>query len=79
MAIQQKVSYLNNKKHIGEVMDGIVIGLKNKQYLIRTYFNAPDDIDGSIYVTSDCKLSLGDSVKVRITSCSTYDLEGEIL
>lgn len=79
MAIQQKVSYLNNKKHIGEVMDGIVIGLKNKQYLIRTYFNAPDDIDGSIYVTSDHKLSLGDSVKVRITSCSTYDLEGEIL
>ena len=79
MAIQQKVSYSNNKKHIGEVMDGIVIGLKNKQYLIRTYFNAPDDIDGSIYVTSDRKLSLGDSVKVRITSCSTYDLEGEIL
>lgn len=79
MAIQQKVSYLNNKKHIGEVMDGIVIGLKNKQYLIRTYFNAPDDIDGSIYVTSDRKLSLGDSVKVRITSCSTYDLGGEIL
>lgn len=79
MAIQQKVSYLNNKKHIGEVMDGIVIGSKNKQYLIRTYFNAPDDIDGSIYVTSDRKLSLGDSVKVRITSCSTYDLEGEVL
>ena len=80
MKTQSKISYLLNKKHIGEVMDGIVVSkVKGNTYLIRTYFNAPDDIDGNIYVKYDKSLEIGENVKIKITSCSIYDLEGEIL
>lgn len=79
MNVQQKVSYSLNKKHVGEVMKGIVVGKQGNMYLVRTYFNAPDDIDGNIFVTSKTKLNIGQDVKARINSCSLYDLEGEVL
>ena len=79
MDTQQKISYELNKNHIGEVMKGIVVGQKGDEYLIRTYFNAPDDIDGNIYVKNTNSLNMGDEVTIKITSCSIYDLEGELL
>jgi ribosomal protein S12 methylthiotransferase len=79
MDTQQKISYELNKNHIGEIMKGIVVGQKGDEYLIRTYFNAPDDIDGNIYVKNTKSLNLGDEVTIKINSCSIYDLEGELL
>ena len=79
MNTQQKISYELNKKHVGEVMDAIVIGSYRNSYLVRTYFNAPDDIDGNVYVSSTRPLKLGEEIKVKITSASVYDLEGELL
>lgn len=79
MNTQQKISYELNKKHIGEVMDAIVIGSYRNSYLVRTYFNAPDDIDGNVYISSSRPLKLGEEIKVKITSASVYDLEGELL
>ena len=79
MDTQQKISYELNKNHIGEIMKGIVVGQKGDEYLIRTYFNAPDDIDGNIYVKNTKSLNIGDEVIIKITSCSIYDLEGELL
>ena len=75
---QQKISYSLNKKHVNEVMEGLVIGRdEHGNYLLRSYWNAPDDVDGKIFFTSNKKLSNGDIVKVKITGAFVYDLMGE--
>ena len=79
MKAQQKISYSLNKKHIGEEMEGLIIGKDKDDYLFRSYWNAPDDVDGKIYIKSDHKLNIGDKVKVRITDAFVYDLMGEII
>ena len=79
MKAQQKVSYVLNKKHIGEEMEGLVIGKDKDDYLLRSYWNAPDDVDGKIYIKSDRKLALGEKVKVMITDAFVYDLMGEVI
>ena len=77
MSLQQKISYDLNKKHIGEVMKGLVVGQENGYYLLRSYFNAPDDVDGKILFRSSRELKEGDITKVRITESYVYDLYGE--
>ena len=77
MRAQQTVSYRQNKKHIGEVMEGIVIGRDGTDYKLRSYWNAPDDVDGKITFTSNEELHIGDIVKVKITDAFIYDLMGE--
>ena len=77
MKAQQKISYIQNKKHINEIMEGLVIGTDHDNYLLRSYWNAPDDVDGKIYFKSDKPLNIGDKVKVKITNVFVYDLMGE--
>ena len=77
MELQQKISYKQNKKHINEIMTGLVVGKENGYYLLRSYFNAPDDIDGKILFSSKRELNEGDKVKVLIKESYVYDLYGE--
>ena len=77
MKAQQKISYLKAKSHIGEIMTGLVIGKDNDNYLLRSYWNAPDDVDGKIYFSSSKELHNGDIVKVKINHAFVYDLMGE--
>ena len=77
MRAQQAISYKQNKKHIGEVMEGLVIGRNEDGYLLRSYWNAPDDIDGKITFSYNGELQNGDIVKVKITDAFIYDLIGE--
>jgi ribosomal protein S12 methylthiotransferase len=79
MTLQRKISYEQNKKRVGEVMEGLVTGYdeKRKLYSLRSYWNAPDDIDGNIFFSSPAKIENGDIAKVKITSCFIYDLMGE--
>ena len=79
MKAQQSISYKNNKKHIGEVMEGMIFVKEHNHYLLRSYFNAPDDIDGRIVVNSSRPLNIGDIVKVKITDAFVYDLMGEVI
>lgn len=81
MSVQKKISFKKNKTRIGEVHTGIVIdyNYENNVYYLRSHFNAPDDIDGSIIFKSDRSLSNGDIVKVKITSCDSYNLYGELI
>ena len=81
MERQKKISYRNNRALVGRVMDGLIIGYddKSKTYRVRTYFNAPDGIDGNITVTSPKKLNSGDVVKIRILAPFVYDLYAEII
>ena len=81
MEVQKKISYQNNKARIGEVMEGIVVEYNptNKVYGLRSYWNAPDDIDGKISFVSSKEHSLGDVVKVKISNAYIYDLFGEVI
>ena len=76
MRTQQAISYRKNKTHIGEIMEGLVVGKDNDSYLLRSYWNAPDDVDGKIYFTSKEELKEGTIVKVKIENAFVYDLQG---
>jgi ribosomal protein S12 methylthiotransferase len=60
-------------------MEGLVVGKDHDYYCLRSYWNAPDDVDGKILFKSDKQLNLGDKVKVKITSSFVYDLLGELV
>ena len=79
MSLQKKISYSNNKKHVGEVMDGIITNIDkiNNIYYLRSYWNAPDDIDGNITFKANKEHKIGDEIRVKITSAFVYDLYGE--
>ena len=79
MELQQQISFEKNKEHIGEVMTGLIVGEEDGNYLFRSYWNAPDDVDGKIYISKSKKLSLGDKVKVKIDNAFVYDLTGHLL
>ena len=79
MKAQQKISYKLNKKHIGEVMEGLVISKDKDTYLFSSEWNAPDDVDGKIYVNSDTPIKIGDKIKVKITDAFVYDLMGDYI
>ena len=79
MELQQKISYEQNKKHINEVMTGLVVGKENDYYLLRSYYNAPDDVDGKILFSSSKTLNEGDKVKVLIKESYVYDLYGVLI
>jgi len=79
MELQQHISYEQNKRHVHEIMSGLVVGKENGYYLLRSYYNAPDDVDGKITFKSERSLKEGDIVKVRIKESYIYDLYGEIV
>ena len=79
MKIQQGISYRRNKLHLNEGMEGLVVGMDHDYYLLRSYYNAPDDIDGKIFFKSEKPLTLGDKVKVKINEVFVYDLIGELV
>ena len=79
MKTQQKISYERNKKHVGEIMEGLIIKKESNYYLFRSYWNAPDDIDGKIYIKNDREVEVGQKVKVKITNSYIYDLVGKFL
>ena len=78
MELQQSISYENNQKHIGEEMVGLIIGEEDEQYLFRSYWNAPDDVDGKIYIEKTRELKPGDKATVIIDNAFVYDLVGHL-
>ena len=79
MKAQQSISYRNNKGHVGKIMEGLIFAKEHNHYLFRSYYNAPDNIDGKIIVESKVPLSIGQKVKVKITEAFVYDLIGEVI
>ncbi len=80
MEEQRLISFSLNKERVGETMEGLVIRYDEmkKMYSLRSYWNAPDGIDGNIFFKSERKLNEGDVVKVKILKAGVYDLLGEI-
>ncbi len=77
MKVAQSISYKRNKLRIGEVMSAIVLYKDNDYYLVRSYFNAPDDVDGKIFVKSNQIHNEGDIINIKITDAYVYDLLAE--
>jgi len=78
MASQQKISLLNNRKHIGKVYDVLVEKPSgNTFYKGRTYFQAPE-VDGMTDIHST-NLHIGSFVNVKIEDASDYDLTGKVI
>lgn len=77
MKVQRVIAYQNNQKQIGKTMRGLVTSpKKNGTYEFRSGWNAPDDIDGKIFIKSDVSLSLGQEIEVEIQEAFGYDLYG---
>lgn len=76
MEIQQEISYQKNLERINQKQEGIVVGFDDNKmaYLVRSVYNAPDDIDGNIYLYSDEALNLGQKISFVIVDASDYDL-----
>lgn len=81
MEIQRKISFENNKKRIGQVNYGLVVGYSNENqaYLVRSGFNAPDDIDGNIYCYAEEELNLGQKIKFEVIDVNEYDLIAKLI
>ncbi len=78
MKIQQKISFENNQKIIGNMEKVLIEGFNEdlKMYTGRSERFAPE-IDGTVFVKSDNKLKVGQFIKVKIKEVSEYDLFGE--
>lgn len=77
MKLQANISYKLNKEMVGKEFKGIIIGSNKDEYLVRTQFSSPDDIDGNIYLKTDKKHLIGDVVKIKVIHAFTYDLMAE--
>jgi len=78
MAVQQKISLLNNRKHVGKNYKVLVEdSLDNDLYIGRTFFQAPE-VDGITEIHSR-NLTVGSFVQVRIEKASEYDLKGIVV
>ncbi|MGA8178713.1 MAG: 30S ribosomal protein S12 methylthiotransferase RimO [Desulfobacterales bacterium] len=76
MSLQQKISLINNRKHIGKTYKVLVeASLGNNLCRGRTFFQAPE-VDGITDVHSGNQL-VGSFVRVKIEEASEYDLMGK--
>jgi ribosomal protein S12 methylthiotransferase len=78
MAIQQPISWANNQKEVGKVVD-VLVEQENPtsgEMIGRSARFAPE-VDGQVYVRGDARL--GSIVPVRISRADHYDLFGEVV
>ena len=66
------------EKMISKSVEVIVDGFENGLYIGRSIADAPE-IDCNVYVKSDCKLNIGDIIKVKINKSEYGDLFGEYI
>lgn len=72
MALQQKISEENMKKHIGKTLKVLV----EENGVGRTYMDVPD-IDGVIYIEGNAKQNT--FVNCKVTGFKEYDLIGKVI
>ena len=75
MNAQKKISYELNKLMVGKTYKAIITkNLGNNEYEVRTSFNSPDDIDGSIILQTSKEHNEGEIVYIKIKNAFVYDL-----
>ena len=78
MEEQKWVSLSKNKEFIGKKLKCLVEDYNDNEdvYVARSYVQAPDDIDGALYLTSSKVLEIGKVYEATITDCDFYDMRG---
>lgn len=81
MEIQQEISNKKNHEHINKTSKAMVVGFDEEKgaYKVRSYFNAPDEIDGNIYLYTPFELEEGEMVNIKIVNAEAYDLYAELI
>ncbi len=76
MLLQKEISYENNKKYLNNTYVGMITGYSEEKssYTVRNFFNAPDEIDGNIYVYSLKEHQQGEMISFKVVDISSYDL-----
>ncbi len=82
MEAQRRVTLDINRSLIGKEFEVLVDGYSEEFSFVpvgRTYMQAPE-VDGVVYIESEHRaLEVGDTVRVRITQATDYDLGGDLL
>ncbi len=78
MLTQQEISFETNRKRLGTQCEVLVEGFEDGAYIGRSILEAPE-VDGIISFTSDKPLEAGSFVRVRLTDCDAYDIQGVAL
>ncbi|MDF2520063.1 MAG: ribosomal protein methylthiotransferase RimO [Clostridia bacterium] len=76
MLLQSDISYDNNQKMVGKIVEVLVEGKEHNKYYGRSGKDAPE-IDGNVYFSSKAKYKPGDFTHVLIKEAAEYDLVGE--
>jgi ribosomal protein S12 methylthiotransferase len=73
MALQQPISLARNHTLVGRELDVFVETVTDKQIIARSYRDAPE-IDGTVIIQTEKKITPGERVKVRVIGAEPYDL-----
>ena len=77
MTLQQGISYEKNKAKLGKVIDVIVEGYDEDNFLFYGRSKADSiEIDGLVYFATEDEVKPGDIIKVKILDADEYDLTG---
>ena len=76
MSVQQKIATVVNARFLGKSLRVLIEEKQDGVYIGRSQADAPE-VDGLVYVNSNCLLRPGEFVEVRITDTLEYDLVGE--
>ena len=78
MSLQQGISLELNRKKIGSVVEVIVEGYDEENYLFYGRSRGDSiDVDGLVYFGTETDVECGDIIKVKILDASEYDLTGQ--
>lgn len=78
LQVQADISYENNQKRIGEIVDLLVERKIDNHIEARSYGEAPD-IDGLVILKDNPGIKIGEIYKAKIISADTFDLYAEWL
>ena len=78
MTLQQQISLELNREKIGKVLDVLVEGYDEENFLF--YGRSRGDsieVDATVYFGTENEVSAGDIIKVKILAADEYDLTGQ--
>lgn len=80
MTLQQRISLEMNREKIGSVIEVIVEGYDDENFLFYGRSQGDSiDVDGTVYFGIEDEVEVGDIVKVKILLADEYDLSGQAI
>ncbi len=78
MTLQQGISLEKNQKKIGQVIEVLIEGYDEENYLFYGRSRGDSiDVDGTVYFAANDEIEFGDIIRVEILDASEYDLTGK--